>query len=297
MGGKDGLLAQLAARQHGVVAVWQLLLTGFSRREIERRVELGRLHRLHRGVYAVGHGYVTREGHFMAAVLACGREAFLSHWSAAELWGLLRPRRGLIDVSVVGHRCGDRTIRTHRLKGLAVGEQSRRDGVPITSVPRTLLDLAGVADRRVLQRAVNEADRAGRLNRRAMAQLCEQHRGRRGTPALAAVIAAVDPATSRTRSDLEVAFLGLCRRYGLPTPTANGVVGGYEVDMHWPGTRLIVELDSYEYHRTPAEFAADRHRDAQLKVLGYTVIRVADGWLDSDPDGVAETIRKLLSTT
>lgn len=136
----------------------------------------------------------------------------------------------------------------------------------------------------------------GWLNRRAVNELCERHRGRKGLTAFRAVIAAVHPETRRTRSDLEADFLALCRKYKLPQPVVNGMVEGYEVDMHWPGTNLIVELDSYEYHRTPAEFAADRRKDAHLKTCGYDVLRVADSWLNTDPRGVATTIRKLLPT-
>jgi very-short-patch-repair endonuclease len=270
---------------------------GFTSGAIEHAARFGRLHRLYRGVYAVGHAHVTREGRYLAAVLACGPQAVLSHWSAALHWELLRTPRWLIDVSVVGHRRGGKGVRTHRLRELHPADRTRHDRIPITSVPRTLLDLATVADERTLRRAVNEADRAGKLNRAALAHSFERHRGRHGVPALTAVLAAVDPATHRTRSDLEAVFLALCHRYKLPAPVVNTKVAGYEVDMHWPGTGLIVELDSYEYHRTPAEFAADRRRDAHLKTLGYTVIRVADSWLDTDPAGVAATIRKLLSTT
>ncbi|HEY7631609.1 MAG TPA: DUF559 domain-containing protein [Thermoleophilaceae bacterium] len=232
----------------------------------------------------------------MAAALACGPDAVLSHWSAAIHWGLLRTPRSVIDMSVVGHRCGGKGIRTHRLRELQPGERTRRHGIPITSVARTLFDIAGEAHPRQLRRAVNQADREGWLNHRAIAELLASHPRRKGTTALRAVIAAVHPQTHRTRSDLEAAFLDVCRHYGLPTPTSNAKIDGYEVDMHFPGTNLIVELDSYAYHRTPAEFAADRLKDAQLKTIGYEVLRVADTWLDSDPQGVATTIRKLLPT-
>jgi very-short-patch-repair endonuclease len=166
----------------------------------------------------------------------------------------------------------------------------------VTTVPRTLFDLGGEAHRQQLRRAVNQADREGRLNHRAIAELLGRHPRRQGTKALRAVLAAVDPQAHRTRSDLEADFLGLCRRFKLPTPVANAEIEGYEVDMHFPGTNLIVELDSYEYHRTPAEFAADRRKDAHLKTCGYEVLRVADSWLNSDPAAVAATIRKLLLT-
>jgi hypothetical protein len=232
----------------------------------------------------------------MAAVLTCGPDAVLSYWSAAIHWGLLRTRRTVTDVSVPGNRRLQRAIRVHRVPGLEPRDCTKRLGIPITTVPRTLFDIAGEAHPRQLRRAVNQADREGWLNHRAIAQLLDNHPRRKGTKALRAVIAAVHPQTHRTRSDLEAAFLGLCHNYGLPTPTPNVEIEGYEVDMHFPGTNLIVELDSYEYHRTPAEFAADRRKDAHLKTLGYDVLRVADSWLDSDPQGVATTIRKLLPT-
>ena len=300
MGGKDGsrdaALARLAGNQYGVVAVWQLLALGLTRREIERRVESRRLHRLHRGVYAAGHRNVTQEGWFMAAVLACGPDAVLSHWSAAACWGLLGIRRGVIDVSVPGHRCGGTCIRTHRLKALDPRGRTQRDGIPVTTVPRTLLDLAAIATPKQLRRATNQAERKGWLTERAVQELIERHPRRAGMKAFVAVTAAVNPGTRRTRSDLETTFLELCRGRGIRAPVVNATIAGYEVDMHWPGTKLIVELDGYEYHRTPTAFEQDRRRDAHLTTLGYTVIRVTGAWLETDPDGVAATIEKLLTT-
>jgi very-short-patch-repair endonuclease len=186
-------------------------------------------------------------------------------------------------------------IRTHHVAGLHPDDCTKRDGIPITTVPRTLLDLSAVADERLMRRAVNQADRMGWLNRRAVAELLERNPRRKGTKQLRSVLAAVSPATRRTRSDLEIAFVALCKAHHLPEPVVNSEVAGIEVDMHWPGTNLIVELDSYEYHRTPQEFANDRRRDAHLKRNGYDVLRVADVWLDSDPEDVAETVRTLLT--
>jgi very-short-patch-repair endonuclease len=159
-----------------------------------------------------------------------------------------------------------------------------------------LLDLGAVADERVLRRAVNEADRKGRLNRRAVQELLERNPRRPGTKVLRSLIAAVDPQTRRTRSDLEVAFLALCKKHGIPTPVSNGKVEGIEVDMHWPGTNVIVELDGYEYHRTPAEFDNDRRRDADLMAKGYIVLRVSDQWLYSDPRGVADAVYSVVTS-
>jgi very-short-patch-repair endonuclease len=119
----------------------------------------------------------------------------------------------------------------------------------------------------------------------------DRHPRRKGSKALRPLIAAVDPQTRRTRSDLEVHFLAFCRRHNIEAPTANGKIDDIEVDMHWPGSMLVVELDDYEYHRTPAEFENDRRRDARLKRLGYTVIRVTGTWLDEDPEELAALLR------
>jgi very-short-patch-repair endonuclease len=297
MGGKDRLLdhmvAMLAGNQHGVVAVWQLLELGLSRRQVERRVEAGRLHRVFWGVYSVGHPAKTGEAREMAAVLACGDGAVLSHWTAGVRWRLIRPVGGPVHVTAPNDRKSRRGMCSHKAQ-LHPHDRTKRDGIPITSVPRTLLDLAAVADERILRRAVNEAERAGRLNRGAMFQLLERNRRTKGRKALIAVIASVSPATRRTRSDLEAAFLSLLAKHGLPRPLVNTKLHGIEVDFHWPGTNLIVELDSYEYHRTPHEFDNDRRRDAHLKRHGYEVLRIPDAWLDSDPEAVAETVSALL---
>ena len=230
----------------------------------------------------------------MAAVLACGPSTLLSHWSAAARWEVLRPTRGAIWV-VASKRCVHAGIHVQTVSGLHPHDRTKRDGIPITTVPRTLLDLSAVADERTLRRAVNQAERTGWLNRRAIHELLQRNPRRKGSKQLRSVIAAVNPTTRRTRSDLEVAFMALCKAHHLPEPVANTEVIGIEVDMHWPGTTLIVELDCYEYHRTPQEFENDRRRDAHLKRNGYDVLRVTDVWLDSDPEDVAQTVRTLLT--
>jgi very-short-patch-repair endonuclease len=146
----------------------------------------------------------------------------------------------------------------------------------------------------VLRRAVNQAVRSGWFNRRGVEEVIARNSRRKGTNQLCAVIASVTPGTRRSRSDLEVAFLLLLEKHGLPRPLVNAKVERFEVDFYWPAAKLIVELDSYEYHRTQHEFANDRIRDAFLKKRRYEVLRVADTWLDADPAGVAETVRTLL---
>ena len=284
----------LASNQHGRVSHAQLLELGFGRGAIHHRALAGRLHREHRGVYALGHRAVTRESREMAAVLACGLVAVVSHWTAAARWRLLRPTAGLIHVSAPGdHRI--KGIRIHRVQEFHAHDLTRRDGIPITTVPRTLLDLAAIAAPNVLARAVNQADRQGLLNRHAVHQLLQRNPRRRGTRRLRSLIDRLDPQTGRTRSDLEVDFRKLCRRYRIPAPISNEEVGGYEVDMYWPEGDLIVELDHYDYHRTRAEFTADRRKWAHLNRLGHKVLPISDEWLNNDPRGVAETVIVLLA--
>jgi very-short-patch-repair endonuclease len=267
---------------------------GIGRGWIEHQGKIGWLHRLYRGVYAVGNPALTDHGKSMAAVLACGPGAHLALWRAATHWDLLQRVPPVIDVVLVGNRTGPKGIRVHCAKHLHPADRTIRHNIPITTVPRTLLDLAAVANERQLRRALNEAARRGWLNRPVITDLIERHRGRNGMSAFRAAIAAVNPQTRRTRSDLEDLFLRLCRTRGLPTPISNTEIGGFEVDFHFPGTSLIVELDSYEYHRTPYEFDRDRRRDAQLKRQGYELLRVSEMWLDGEPREVAETIGELL---
>jgi very-short-patch-repair endonuclease len=296
MQGKDGTrVSALAGRQHGVVAAWQLIAMAFSRGWIEHQVRRGWLHPLLRGVYSVGHKAVTAQGRAMAAVLSCGPEAVLSHWSAAMHWGLLQTNRAVIDVVLAGNRNGPKGVRAHRVRHLDPRDMTIRDGIPVTTVPRTLLDLATVANQRQLRRAVNQAVRTRWLHQSAIEDILRRHKGRPGIAAFRTATAALNPGTHRTRSDLEDAFFALCRKHRLPTPDCNVEIAGYEVDFHFPGTKVIVELDSYEYHRTPQEFDADRRKWAALKRKGYEPLPVSDEWLNSDPDGVAETVRQLLS--
>ena len=287
-------MASLAASQHGTVEYGQLIRLGFTRRAVDGMVSRKRLHRIHRGVYAVGHPRLTREGRYMAAVLACGPDAVLSHWSAAALWGVLRPMEQVIAVWAPAHRRSHGNVKVHWTRALDPRDHTVRDGIPVTTVPRTVLDLAALGNEPMLKKATNQADRGGWLSPGVLTDLQERHRGRAGTAAFRAATANLTPQTRRTQSDLEVAFLALCRKHELPEPTMNSNMLGFRVDAHFAGTKLVVELDFYDYHRTPAEFDNDRRRDAALKLEGYEVLRVSDAWLDTDPHGVARTVRGLL---
>jgi putative AbiEi antitoxin of type IV toxin-antitoxin system len=216
----DGGVAELARRQHGVVGRAQLRALGLGEDAIDWRVRRRRLHRVHRGVYVVGYPHLTRNGHFMAAVLACGDKAALSHFSAAVLWGLLS-NEGKIHVTrpTGGERPG---LVIHRA-GLEEGEVAKRAGIPLTNPARTLIDLADVAPRRTLERAFDEAE----FLRLDCTGLAPRH-GRRGTGVLSSVLAGHAARSTRTRSELEEMFLALCDTHDLPRPEVNVQIEGYE---------------------------------------------------------------------
>ena len=259
----DAEIAEIAARRHGVVSRAELAVLGLDRFAIARRVKGGRLHVVHRGVYAVGHPRLTGRGRWLAAVLACGEGAVLSHRSAAALWGLRPTAAAKVDVTVA-RESGWRTrggIAVHRPR-LAAPATSV-DGIPVTTPGRTLLDLATVLQRRPLEKAAELAE-ALRLD----VAIDPAHRGARR---LAAAMA--HDLGFTTRSVLEDAFLDLCARHGIPRPLVNHVVAGYEVDFWWPDAALAVEVDGFEHHGTRAAFERDRQRDARLTTAGARVLR------------------------
>jgi very-short-patch-repair endonuclease len=272
----DALAARIAGRQHGVISAAQLLAAGLSRRAIQVRLQTGRLHRVFRGVYAVGHGNLTHQGRSMAAVLACGDSALLSHRSAAMLWGLLKGKEGAVDVTVpgIGGRKRRQGIRVHRSTSLTPKAATIRQGIPTTTPARTILDLRRVADRRILEDAVGEAE----IRRLPIGRL----------PGLL---------HEPTRSRLERRFLRLCKRHALAKPEVNFEIGPYEVDFLWPDRKLIVETDGWESHGTPSAFEADRARDAYLESLGYRVVRFTYRQVWHDGAVVAQRLRALLGVS
>ena len=291
-------LAALAARQHGVVAHWQLMQAGLGRQAVKHRVRTGRLHRVQFGVYAVGHAALTWYGRCMAAVLSYGPGAVLSHRTAAALWEIRRSSSPIVEVTVAERgRHARGGIRLHRVRGLHADDRAVHEGIPVTSVARTLLDFAEVAPPRELERAVEEAERRRIFDLREIEGLCERSPGRRGCPRLARVLAAHSGPPPRTRSELERDFLDLTRDAALPQPLVNGEVVDLEVDFVWHEQRLAVELDSREFHLTPAAFERDRMRDAALQLTGYRVVRITHRRLANEPAEVAEVLRSLLGTS
>jgi hypothetical protein len=242
----DAAVAEVAAGQWGVVSLSQLVAAGLDRSGVARRVRGGRLHRVSREVYAVGHVRLCREGRWMAAVLACGEGAVLSHRSAASHWGLLANQAALIDVTGTRSRTGASGVRLHRSRFLDARDTTKHQGIPITTVPRTLLDLAATVQPHRLERALAQAQRLQLYDHRAIADLIARSNGHRGIGALTKATSREDP--KWTRSELEAWFLTLVRDAGLPEPLVNESLTApdhplLEVDFYWPTHRLIVELD------------------------------------------------------
>lgn len=305
----DAAIAVVAARQHGVVSVEQLRAVGLDKHRVRHRVRVGRLHHVHRGVYAVGYPARSRKALWMAAVIACGRAAgaahdgvldgstladrrnrdaydlptmpVLDHWgaalshrSAAQLWELLPLSEGPAHVSVPGDRGRGRRggIRLHRSHALLPTSVTLRDGIAVTTPAKTIADL----------RRVSKG--AGRL-----ISPWELRRAIRQANVLGLPIDE-DDSSDRTRSGLERDFLNLCRRHGLPAPEVNVRVGPYLVDFLWRDRKLIVETDGYAAHRGLAAFEDDRGRDLDLRARGFEVIHLAGKQLDEEPQLVAEVV-------
>jgi len=296
--GLDARIAALAEGQHGVVSRRQLEHLGAGRRSIEVRLRLGRLHRLHRGVYAVGHRRRSPETRWLAAVLACGPEACLSHRSAAALWGLRSASGGLIDVTTPHKSHNREAIRRH-FSLLLPDEIGECDGIPVTSVPRTIFDMAAISRSEVVESMLREAEYRHLYDRLSMHDLLERYPRRAGSKAVRAALARVEEKPGRIRSPLEERFMPFLDRHALPRPRFNAwlEVGGerVQVDCLWPGPCQIVELDGWEVHRTRAAFRDDRTRDRRLRVAGYGVTHIAWSQLDDEGDAIAADLRALLA--
>jgi very-short-patch-repair endonuclease len=294
----DRELAALARRQHGVIARRQLLARDWSETAIDKRIRAARLHRLHAGVYSVGHQLLTREGHRMAAVLASGPEALLSHWSAAALWGIRSTGRTGIDVAVPHRSRSSKAIHRH-VSHVPEDERAAEKGIPVTSVHRTIFDLAASTDADAVISMLREAEYRRRYDRLSVWDLLERYPGKRGSRKVRAALERLrEEPEGRKRSKLEERFAPFLRRHRLPTPRFNDwvLLGSrrYRVDCHWSGTGQIVELDGWEGHGTCSAFREDRARDRALRVAGYSVTRLTWNQLDDEPEAVASDLRVLL---
>ncbi len=286
-----GVLAvKIAEKQYGVVSICQLRRCGISEDAIRARMALGQMHRVHRGVYALGHRSLSLEGRLMAAVLALGGGPYdggsaLEHWGAAvshrsalSLWGLLSDNQAHSDVLVPGDggRARRAGIRVHRSRTLASSEVTLHRGIPVTTPTRTIADL----------REAISVRRSGAISS------WELRKAIRQANVLGLPIASRD-AKVRTRSDLEADFLRLCRRHRLPRPEVNVRIGPYLVDFLWRQQRFVVETDSYLYHRGEIAFQEDRARDLGLMRRGFEVLRISELQLDEPAQAVEVLIAKL----
>jgi very-short-patch-repair endonuclease len=268
----DLLIARIAARQHGVISIAQIQAAGLDKDQVLHRVRTARLHRIHRGVFAVGHSHLSKEAKWMAATLAGGDTAVLSHRSAASLWALL-PDRGTSDVEISVAGDGGRRrragIHLHRCPSLQAEHVTHRHGIPVTTPSRTISDLRHAVSPQELRRAQRQADVLG------------LPLGSSASP-------------DRTRSELEFLFLDLCRKHRLPPPEVNIRIGSLLVDFVWRNQRLIVETDGYRYHRGRVAFEDDRARDLELRALGYDVIRLTHRQVVSNSEEVLVILKKAL---
>jgi very-short-patch-repair endonuclease/predicted transcriptional regulator of viral defense system len=261
----------LAGKQHGVVTRAQLLELGLSSRAIDYRVRRGRLHRVRRGVYAVGRPQLTRHGVLIAAVLSCGPGAALSHQHAGELYGIRKRMSGPIEVTIPAG--GMRTqpgVRVHRA-AMPRADVTLRHGIPVTTPVRTLVDLAQQLSARELEAAVNEADKLDLVDPERLRAALEARGGQAGVAALRELL---DRQTlTLTDTELERHFLPIARRAGMPEPLTQRHVNGFRVDFYWPDLGLVVETDGLRYHRTPAQQSRDRLRDQAHTAAGLIPLR------------------------
>jgi very-short-patch-repair endonuclease len=293
--GLDRRIAELASRQHGVIERMQLIELGLSSKQIDRRIKLGRLQPLYRGVYAVGHRALTNEGRWMAAVLAGGRGAVLSHRSAANLWRIRQGFEARMEVTVPRKRRSRRGLTFH-VCALPADEVTVRDGIPVTTVPRTLFDLAATADLRQLERMVNEAEVQRLWDELGLDDLLHRYSMRPGSRTVRAVLRERRAGATLTRSELEVLFLRFADRAGLPRPETNVPIEGFDVDCVWRRERVVVEIDSWSFHSTRGAFERDRRKSRALQAAGWRCVPVTYLQLRHHSEEVARDVRRMLST-
>jgi very-short-patch-repair endonuclease len=288
---RSALAWRLVRKQHGVVARKQLLALGFTPHAIKHRASKGRLHVIRRGVYAVGRPDLDDKGRWMAAVLACGDGAVLSHSSAAALWRIGVERDAEIHLSLPSESHREvPELRIHRRPSLNPDRDLTREyGIPCTTPVQTLIDMSIRLDRAGVERMINEADKYNLTHPPQLRQVLE---ARTGEPGVAKLRHILDRRTFRlTKEELERRFLPLARDAGLPTPLTGQFVNEFEVDFYWPDLGLVVETDGLRYHRTPAEQARDRLRDQTHTAAGLTPLRFTHEQVRYEPQHVLAALR------
>ncbi len=266
---------------------------GFSRSAVQREVAAGRLHRLHRGVYAVGHRRISPYGHCLAAVLACGPGALLSHGSAAWLWGISHYGPEPLAVTGPQPRKPRLPIRLHRSTILTEADRALEENIPVTALPRTLLDCAAEYRFARLQRMLERSEELKLFDLAPVEELLNRSRGHAGWGRLRRAIALYQPVPF-TRSGFETLFFEAVLKAGLPRPATNFVEAGFELDLYWPEQRFGVELDTYATHGTNAAFERDHLRDEDLMLAGIEMTRVTDVRFHREPEAVLERVATFL---
>lgn len=286
------MIAQLAAKQQRNVTRRQLLEAGWDDDAINYRVKIGRLYRQHAGVYTVGAPPISPLERAMAAVLACGEGAVLSHGSALTLWGIWKRWDVPFDVTVAADR-RKRGIRVHRVRQLDGPDVTRHHGIPVTTLARTLLDQAKRMTAKSLTRAVNDGRLSGHLHLAALHDVVRRNPRHRGRPKLEAVLGLASERP--TRSAFEDTFPAFCERHHLPIPQMNAPVCGYEVDALFEVQKVIVELDGWSFHSSRTSFESDRRRDADTLAAGFATVRITAERYTQAPAEQAAQLRQILA--
>jgi len=287
-------LAALACRQHGVVSIRQLRKVGYSQKSVRHAVAAGRLHRLHHGVYAVGHTNLSLNGRCLAAVLASGPRALLSHYSAGWLLGLISTRPVPVHVTTPLPRKRRGSIRIHHSRTFTDEDMTLERNIPVTSVARTALDLAAGVRFRSLRRLIRRSEELNVFDLTDFRSILARNQGHRGAAPLSRALAIYEPPRF-TRSEFEREFVALAERLELPPLATNFSAAGYELDVYWPELRFGVELDVYATHGAVEPFEEDRRRDEDLKLAGVELTRVTAYRFQREPRKVMERVGRLLS--
>lgn len=276
-----------------MVSICQVRELGYADGTFRHALRTGRLHPVFHGSYAVGTPGISLHGECIAAVLSCGDGAVLSHRSAAWLWGLTSRFTRPIEVTAASPRDTRQLIRVHSAEALAPQDRTTHERIPVTAVSRTSLDFAAT-DPAYLGQALDNASRLGLLDMLAMDELLSRSKGFRGVARLRTALV-IHRSAAYTRSGLERRFLQLVKRAGLPRPSTNLFVEGYELDAYWPAERFAVELDTYDYHGHPRAFEADRIRQESLKLAGIEMVRITGNRMDHEPESIARRLHLLLA--
>jgi len=299
--GVDAEVGRLAAAQNGVVTRAQLDGLGLNDQAIAKRVDRGRFNRVHQTVYSLTPKVMTERGRFMAAVLACGPDAVLSHRSAAYLWGLVDTWEEPIDVTAPNRRGrSPEGVAAHRDGSLQPIDKTTLYGIPCTGVARTVLDFAAVALEWEVRKVVAQAEVLGILDKAKLRALLKRSRRRRGVARLRLILDTIHPQTKRTRSELERLFLQMCAKREVPEPEVNVWLPApdgkrYQADFLWRDSELIVEADSRRFHDTDSAFVSDRKRQQQLELAGWRVSRCTWEEVEREPRRLAQTVQGLIA--